>query len=305
LTITAETEQDDKSDRLAVQSLIISQQCSLERLERLEVEVEKEVEIAQQLPQNVVQSSTKKRRKSLGHFVQKFSGLSINTSANVVQSTRPPSRAERASVWLGAIVFGDESTPHPGMRIKRRLSSMDTAEAPNRLLLAWTDQGRTGSLRDFSRPNKIDSGNTDVHADLWDKSASLFASTESTWEVGAAEGSPTLVSPSRTTAQIDSAPLSPSSNVPGKQDFPTNIATALAWDSEAIDSIYHGESYEGVVSAIFRSFGTSISSGQLCLRVGYGGNERRLEDSEDPMKEFFKFKALGLNPRLFLCRDVH
>jgi len=289
-----------------VQSLIISQQCSLERLERLEEEFEKEVEIGRQLPQSAVQFSTKKRRKSLGHFVQKFSGLSINTSVNVAQPTRPPSRAERASVWLGAIVFADESIPHPGMHIKRRLSSMDTAEAPNRLLLAWTDQGRIGPLHDLSRSDKIDSRNTDTHGDLWDKSASLFASTGNTLEDGAVEASQVPVSPaSRATNQMDSDSLSPSSNVPGKHALPANVATALAWDSEAIDLTNHGESYEGVVSAIFRSFGTSISSGKLCLRVGYGGSERTLEDSEDPVKEFFKFKALGLNPRLLLCRDVH
>jgi len=306
-TITTEKEQQDRSDKLAVQSLIISQQCSLERLEQLEEEVEKEDEIALQLPKSAVQFSTKKRRHSRGRFVQMFSGLSINTSVDVVQ-TIPPTRAERASVWLGAIVFSDEAAPHPGMLRKRRLSSMDTAEAPNRLLRTWTDQGNTGLSHDLGHSNKVNSENANVHADLWCNSASLFASPGSTMEDGAAEASQIPVSPtSRTTNLIDLSPRSrrTDSVVPGQHVLPTNVATALAWDSEAMDFIGHDESYQGVVSAILRSFGTALSSREYCLRMGYGGNERIMKDSEEPVKEFFKFKALGLNPRLLLCRDVH
>jgi hypothetical protein len=293
---------------LAVQSLIISQQCSLEQLEQLEEEVEKEDQIALQLPKSAVQFSTKKRRQSRSRLVQMFSGLSVNTSADVVQTIRPPTRAERASVWLGAIVFGDEATPHPGMLIKRRLSSMDTAEAPNRLLHAWTDQGKTGSLHDLGHSDKANLEKTNVHTDLWCNSASLFASPGSTMEDGAAEASQISVSSaSRTANQIDLSPRSPRTNsiVPGQHAFPINVAAALTWDSEAIDFIGHDESYEGVVSAILRSFGTALSSREYCLRVGYGGNERIMKGSEEPVKEFSKFKALGLNPRLLLCRDVH
>ena len=236
-----------------------------------------------------------------------FSGLSINTSVDVVQTIKPPTRAERASVWLGAIVFSDEATPHPGMHIKRRLSSMDTAEAPNRLLREWTDQGKTGSLHDLDHQDKVNSEKTDVHADLWRNSTSLFASPGSTVDGGVTEASQISASASptsRTAIPTDSSPLSPSTVAPDQYALPTNVTAALAWNSEAIDFISHEESYEGVVSAILRSFGIPFSSREVCLRVGYGGNERKVKDSEEPVKEFFKFKTLGLNPRLLLCRDI-
>lgn len=235
-----------------------------------------------------------------------FSGLSINTSADVLHTAKPPTRSERASVWLSAIVFGEEEIPHPGMHIKRRLSSMDTAEAPDRLLLVWTDQGKTESSHDLGYSDKLNPESADVHADLVVKSASLFISPGDTAEYGATEVSHTPVSPTtRIISRTDSSPLSPGTIAPGQRLLSAGVATGLALGSEAIDFMNGGESYEVVVSAILRSFNTSLSSQEFCLRVGYGGNERIVENSEEPIKEFFRFKDLGLNPRLILCRDVN
>jgi hypothetical protein len=278
--------------------LIISQQCSLERLEQLEEETEKEERIAQQLPKTAIQFSTKERRESRSRLVKMFSGLSVNTSTDVVYQ---PTRAGRASVWLGAVVFDDEATPHPGMLVKRRLSSMDTAEAPNRLLRAWTDQG-SAKLSD-----KADSGNENSHADLWRNSESLFEVPADIPRTEAGETSHTSVSSAaRTADQIDVSPLSRRTNsiVSGQQTLPTSVSTALLCGSDAMDFIGHDESCEKVAAAILKSFDTGLSSREYCLRVGYGGTERTFNDPQAPIKEFFQLEALGLNPRLLLCREV-
>lgn len=156
-------DKNGEQDQAMTQSLVISQQCAIEQLEQYEDEVEKEegplLHVAGRDARR--RSATQKRHRS--RLVRMFSGLTIETH---LSDEKPPTRAERASVWLGSIVFADQASEvHPGMPRRRRLSSVDTAEAPQHLLRKWTDQAEPTIQHHKHLPSAIEEENVEIWRD--------------------------------------------------------------------------------------------------------------------------------------------
>lgn len=226
-------------------------------------------------------------------------GLTVVTT-ETEPPAKPLTRAERASVWLGAVVFPDASEPHPGTLVKRRLSSVDTAEVPGRLLRTWTDQGE-----DQSKVKKEPGLQTIPSvSDVWRDSSFSFSAPSAktpTQETSMEEDLATAVT--YTAAFNNLSPKDPRINsiASGQHSLPSVVDFAQSALSEPLskDEI---TTTTGTIRKLLRSFKADLSATEVNLHVVYGGHEKVLGELEDPADVFTQYQTLGLAPRLLLCK---
>ena len=300
---------EEEQDKVVTQSLLMAQQCAVEQLEQYEDEVEKEEEAAMLLP--VLQDAptrpdVKPRRKSRGRLVGMFSGLSVVTDiptppAEPPKPQRAPTRAERASLWLDAILAPlDESTdPHPGRLRLRRLSSIDTEEAPLQLLRKWTDQAEHLDHGDKFTPTSQILGTPE----LWrDSKFSFSGSKLSSVVEGNVQG-------------IEQSPITGASKTPSDLVSPKTtrvqsigyhvvlgVNGSLESASTAVTSTQPDDSYEAITRSIMQEHCASGTTDEVELCISYGGKTRVLTPSDRPLEVLRYFDGLELDPRFFLRR---
>lgn len=284
-----------------MQSLIISQQYSLGRLEKLEDEVEEDEDLAMVLRESTLSTTPSKERRGRKGILQKLGGLSINTSSSSVTTKAPPTRLERASVWLGAVVFGAEQEVHPGRQVARRLSSDEIKDEPNRLLRTWTDQ--RWSYSSFATTERsIDTSSWD----LWRNSDFAFSPSPSSMADRKSNSLQRAAANDAISASNDESPKSPrtSSIAAGQQTLPRRVEGALALEYNAMESLGTDQSPRALVASVLESVGATTNPEEFVVRLIYAGRERSFAGSDNPMEAFLQYRNMELNPRLFICRDV-
>ena len=301
---------EEEQDKIVTQSLVIAQQCAVEQLEHYEDEVEKEEQAAMQFP-GFNHASTRPpvhtRRKSRGRLVRMFSGLSVITdlpSPPAASQQQPPTRAERASIWLDSILAPPDAhmkDPHPGMRREKRLSSVGTENAPLQLLRKWTDQAEHLTSNSELAPLAAAAHEP---SELWRESKFSFSGSkfssvteepeqlfeEATPTMGIARAPTTLVSPK--TARVQSIGYHVVVGVDGLLESSSNIFTS----SEADDS------YDAITRAIMLEHGAAANADEVTLCVSYGGKTKVLNPFDKPLEVLRHYEELELDPRLFLRR---
>ncbi len=296
----AEAEQE----KAMTQSLIIAQQCALEQLEHYEDEVEKESELAMQLPgvaDAATRDSLQGRRRSRGRLLDMFNGLSLVTSPPSPTATpqRLPDRAERTSVWLDSILAlpDDNPAPHPGQHKQKRLSSVGTANAPLQMLRKWTDQVVEPETKHEPTVSPIPEG----HHGLW-RGTEFSFSGESTLiadnderpqlrdypTVGIARAPTDLVSPK--TARVQSIGF----------HMVVGVNGALEYSNVAQFSVKGGDDYDSIAKSILNEYGAMGDPGNVELCVAYGGKTKILKHSDKPLDVLSHYEELELEPRLFV-----
>ena len=300
---------EEEQDKAVTQSLVIAQQCAVEQLEFYEDEVEKEQEAAILVPgldHATTRPNAQVRRRSMGRLVRMFSGLSVVTELPTPTSTppRPPTRAERASIWLDSILAPPNvpQDAHPGKQRQKRMSSVGTENAPLQLLRKWTDQA------DNLDP-KVKS-HSPTHAteqpEIWREARFSFSGSKASIANGngskAPEQTPTptpgikktptdLVSPK--TARVQSIGYHLVVGVDGTLESSSEVLTKSATADD---------SYEAIATAIMLEHGAAASMEDVVLCVSYGGKTKVLKPSDKPLEVLRHFEELELDPRLFIRR---
>ena len=300
---------EEEQDKAVTQSLVIAQQCAVEQLELYEDEVEKEENEAMQLPAlshaPIRRSSTQIRRRSMGRLVRMFSGLSVITDLPTPTSVpvRPPTRAERASIWLDSILAPPHQpqAPHPGKQ-RHRMSSVVTENAPSQLMRKWTDQGDN---LDHKHKQKAESPTSHHEAqEMWHHADFSFSKSNGTVVNGDGPQSqepapiprikkvPTdLISPK--TARVQSIGYHLVVGVDGSLESSDEVLTK----SKAAD-----DSCEAIKTAIMLEHGASLSIEDVMLCVSYGGKTKVLKHSDKPLEVLRQYEEMELDPRLFIRR---
>lgn len=301
----AETEQD----KAMTQSLIIAQQCALEELEHYEDEVEKEDDVALQVPEPRhanARANDQKRRKSQNRLSRMFSGLSVVTELPV-SAQRLPSRRERASVWLDSIVAlpEDKAAPHPGKHRMKRLSSVGTANAPLQLLGKWTDQAQNIDGR--WEPQQTIVEHEQVHGEIWQDSKFSFSSgmeSERTGNIPSIADDTTIASLTRAPTDL----VSP--KTARVQSIGFHMVVGVEGALEASSSIAQvckdvNDDYDAIMRSILQEHGAreNVSESQLC--VSFGGKIKVLKETEKPLDVLRHHEELELDPRLVIRRKAH
>ena len=296
---------EEEQDRAMTQNLIIAQQCALEELELSEDRAEREEEALLLLPPANSTGSpdpTHGRRKSRSRLARMFSGLSVVTD---LPTPRPagallPTRSERASVWLDAVVAPDEEEkdPHPGRQRQRRLSSIATANAPMQLLRKWTDLGEESDYRkrateplSFIREN-----------DLWQNSSFVFPEQNGIDEHSPAPGAEELQKPLRMPTDL----ISPKTARVHSIGFHlvAGVDGGLSLSEDAMLEKTPDDSCEAIILSILGDHGSAADASAFELFVLYAGKQKRVGASDKPLQVLSHYEELDLEPRLVVRRKV-
>ena len=296
---------EEEQDKAVTRSLVIAQQCAVQQLEDYEDQVEKEQETAMRLPgldHATTRPNLKVRRRSMGRLVKMFSGLSVITDLPTPSATppRPPTRAERASIWLDSILapLNEPQYPHPGKKRQKRISSVATENAPLQLLRKWTDQA------DNLNPNVQSHSPTQHHEqpEIWRTfsfsrpqtatvNGNILKSHDktSTPTPGIEKTPNDLVSPK--TARVQSLGFLRVVGVNGTIEPSSEVLTA-------------DDSYDAITAAILLEHGAVANLDDVILCVSYGGKTKVLKQSDKPLEILKQFEGLDidLDPRLFIRR---
>lgn len=257
------------------------------------------------LPANpaVDRTNSWNRRRSRGRLVQMFSGLSLitNLPTPAAAPEARPTRAERASIWLDAIVAPEDepADPHPGVQRRKRLSSVGTANAPMQLLRKWTDQGDNVG----PRPRRQQTLQSDIQSDLWRDSEFSFSSSdtlpgaESVTEIQAGDSAPRpgilkrptdLISPR--TARVQSIGFHLVAGVDGSLEASAEVTK---WTGSE-------DSYEAIIRSILEDHGSTRRSDEVMLCISYSGKVKTLKSSDKPLEVLKQLEELELDPRFFI-----
>ena len=296
---------EEEQDKAVTQSLVIAQQCAVEQLELYEDEVEKEENEAMQLSAlshaPTRRSSTQIRRRSMGRLVRMFSGLSVVTDLPTPASApaRPPTRAERASIWLDSILAppNQPQAPHPGKQ-RHRMSSVGTENAPLQLMRKWTDQGDN---LDHKHKQKADSPTSHHEAQgMWHHANFSFSQSNGPVmngdgphppEPGIKKVPTDLISPK--TGRVQSIGYHLVVGVDGSLESSDEVLTK----SKAAD-----DSCEAIKTAIMLEHGAALHIEDVMLCVSYGGKTKVLKHSDKPLEVLRQYEEMELDPRLFIRR---
>ncbi|KXS95210.1 hypothetical protein AC578_6931 [Pseudocercospora eumusae] len=293
---------EDEEDKVVTQSLVIAQQCALEQLEHYEDEVDKEQELGMLLPgvNAKARANVSQRRKSRGRLIRMFSGLSVITDLPMQagDTSKMPSRADRASLWLDSVLAPTEDPhePHPGQRRQRRLSSAGTATAPFQLLKKWTDQA------DKLRPT-LPSREVTLQAkfcDPWANSEPSFAPLHQT----------TLKEPAHcdalsgtgfTLRRASTDLISPRTG----RLHSTGHHKIVGFDgSLEVGSDVSGQdpddNCDDVLSSIVRDYGISNVNEKAALCVYHSGKTRVLNATDKPIQVLKQYEEMEVEARLFV-----
>lgn len=288
----------DESDAAMCQSLVIAQQCAVERLEQYEDEVEKEEETAKLLPGVTTsnRANVAHRRRSRGRLVRMFTGLSVVTDLPVASqpSVQLPTRSERASIWLDSILAApdDTSGPHPGRR-QKRISSAGTATAPLQLLKKWTDQG--GHTEGVSKATQVIEPLASPAEGMWRDSAFSFSNGKVDAEITVSNVrrvGTDLISPK--TGRVQSIGFH---KVLG-HDGAIEVAEACVVGHHADDTC------EAVLQSILLESGITTKGNDMTLCIYFGGKARILRAKDKPMTLLAQYEEMEMEPRLVI-RQKH
>ena len=293
---------DQETNTAIIQSLVIAQQCAVEKLEHYEDEVEKEQETANLLPgvHTEQYAHISHRRKSRGRLVRMFTGLSLVTDLPTTnQSTmQMPTRSERASLWLDSILAppDEDSEPHPGRR-KKRISSAGTANAPAQLLRKWIEPG---NQEDTTIRNAHAAHDPHSHSPtgVWQHSTFSFSNgTPEVLETSLANG---IV---RTGTDL----ISPKTGRVHSVGFHKVVGCDGAIEAASFAIVKQGEddSYEAVMHSILQDNGVFNSSSDFRLCIYFGGKTRMLKSTDKPLDIMAKYEEMEMDPRLIIKHEAH
>lgn len=302
---------EEEQDKAVTQSLVIAQQCAVEQLEFYEDEVEKEESEAMLLPalnHAPTRASTQTRRRSMGRLVRMFSGLSVVTDLPTPVSAppRPPTRNERASIWLDSILAPPDlpKGPHPGKQRQKRMSSVGTENAPAQLLRKWTDQADN---LDHKPKTKTESPvQNHVSPEIWHHSRFSFSGSKAPLVKGASHKSSELEpEPTPGITKVPTDLISP--KTARVQSFGYHLVVGVDGTLESSSDVLAkstaaDESCEAIKMTIMLEHGASLPIEDVMLCVSYGGKTKVLKHSDRPLEVLRQYEEMELDPRLFIRR---
>lgn len=306
---TAETMIEDKQIEKITQSLIMSQQSAIDRLEILEDESEIEGLPVNKRLGHRVQAPVPNLAKKGRRLSRLLGGLSITTPSMEPQQVALPSREQRASVWLNGILFGDEPNvvPHPGSKLRKRFSSVDTEGKPLELLRKWTDQAERHNRLPLLLPEDLQ-----PQVALFQKTENLFSeptvsakgSIEHTRPhsvIGIKQMSTSWISPTATQnlPRAPTIPISPTTVRTTSIDISaSSIALGLPKSLPTVDDTE--KTALQIMSKALENFRLRQSPETSCLCIAYGGKIRILKPTESLFPIMQQYEELGLDPHMFI-----
>lgn len=297
------------------QCLLIMQQHAVEKLEFYEEKAEGDEDGPTQAPAapTARRTSTWNQRRNQVRIMGVFNRPRVTNPPSPIvipesqpthaERASPPTRAERASVWLNAIVAPLDKTQdiHPGVQIKKRLSSVGTEDAPMQLLRKWTVQG--DNLDRLSGPIRQQKLPPDTQADALRDSKYSFSSSntlpgaDSLDEIqpdssvprqGILKRPTDLISPRG--ERLQSVGFHIFAGVNGTLEASSDI-TALTGPDESCDTI---------IRSILKDHGCSHKLDKVELCIAYSGRIKILEASDKPLEVLRQFEDWQLDPRFFI-----